>query len=203
MICFHNCYPTCLCALLWFPSAWSLLRAEVFLLHNSVSYFLSLFFPYPSYQPLTCFQLQSQREETSCSLPHQSSELLKPVPADIGRVMMTSFRCHESLLWPLGCRNRLFLSHLQHYKRYAEVDRELLTLSTYPQRARDISPKQMWLRRRRHRKYYNSYHTAVVKGQYSFTLQTRVTFSFLVKYKQNKFFLLMTSSGMKHLRKTW
>lgn len=52
----------------------------------------------------TFFQLQSQREQTSCSLPHQSSKHLDPVTADIGRVMMTPFRCHELLLWPLGGR---------------------------------------------------------------------------------------------------
>lgn len=61
--------------------------------------------------------------------------------------MMTSFKCHELLPWSVGCRNRLFLRRLQHYKRYAEVDRELLGLNSYPHRAKDISPKQTWLRR--------------------------------------------------------
>lgn len=135
MICFHNCCSTwCLSALLWVPNAWSLPCAEVFYASQQ-SLFLPFlcFFPYPWYQPLTCFQLQSQRKGTSCSFLHQTSELLKPVPADIGRDMMISFRCHELFLWPLGPgRNRLFL----YYKRCAEEDMELLIPTHIPTRQR-------------------------------------------------------------------
>lgn len=163
---------------------------------RNFSNFLSLLFPYAWYNPLTCFHLWSQRKHVSYSLPYQSW-------APQSRATRYS-KSHNDLLWisQLAPLDTCFFSHFLHHKRYAEVSRKLLTLSTYPHRARGIYSKQTWLRTTRNKKYctFISLHKAVAKRQYLFIPQIRVILGFMVKYKQNKFFLLMFCSGVKNLR---